>query len=106
MNISFRVDFNVRKAVVKILIEKTLIFFLNIQTSLLSSLIKSLIFHATSGQNCAVVYDGGWWYNHCLSANLNGPWGRLTRHATGIIWYDWKGLDEALKESTMKFKCV
>ena len=27
-----------------------------------------------SGDNCAVVYTGGWWYNSCHQAHPTGRW--------------------------------
>lgn len=32
--------------------------------------------------NCAIEHNGGWWYNKCHAACLNG----LVR---GMLWYPW-----------------
>merc|ERR1712062_12975 len=36
--------------------------------------------------NCAAFLHGGWWYNHCSLANLNGRW--ASRDYQGLKWYD------------------
>jgi len=35
-----------------------------------------------STTNCAIDYEGGWWYTHCQHANLNG------KFSFGLTWYD------------------
>ncbi|GBM56259.1 Protein scabrous [Araneus ventricosus] len=35
-----------------------------------------------SSANCAVHHTGGWWYQHCHRADLNG------RYSLGMTWYD------------------
>ncbi|KAK3785449.1 hypothetical protein RRG08_026898, partial [Elysia crispata] len=34
--------------------------------------------------NCAATYHGGWWYNSCHRANLNGLWRR--QDSSGMQW--------------------
>ena len=56
-----------------------------------------------SGANCAVSYKGGWWYNSCHCANLNGLYqGGL--HAQGVAWSSLRGLGYSLKHAEMKFR--
>ena len=56
--------------------------------------------------NCANNYKGGWWYNRCLAANLNGeylgPSGNVWK---GVVWYTWKRW-QSLKSTQMKMRRV
>ncbi|XP_031565512.1 techylectin-5B-like [Actinia tenebrosa] len=60
---------------------------------------------ADSG-NCAVTYNGAWWYKHCHWSNLNGLYlhGKL-RH-DGVTWYHWKGYHYSAKRAEMKIRPV
>ena len=53
--------------------------------------------------NCAVSYKGGWWYNGCLCANLNGLYQRGS-HAQGVVWYSFSSQWYSLKHAEMKFR--
>ena len=58
--------------------------------------------------NCAVRYEGAWWFHQCHHAHLNGkyyhhgdvPFGQ------GIQWYTWKGYYYSLKKCSMKIRQV
>ncbi|KAG7499982.1 tenascin-like isoform X1 [Solea senegalensis] len=52
---------------------------------------------------CAVSYRGGWWYDNCHEANLNGLYGVNTRHQ-GVIWTTWKGKDSSISFTEMKMR--
>ena len=49
--------------------------------------------------------NGGWWYDDCYRAALNNPWGTSVGTWTNIIWYTWKGWEEALKATKMMLRC-
>ncbi|CAK8686830.1 unnamed protein product [Clavelina lepadiformis] len=60
------------------------------------------------GGNCATRYGGsqGWWFRVCANSVLNGVWMRQSSGVYhGIIWVDWKGYNEPLKETKMKLRC-
>uniref|UniRef100_A0A8C6SL81 Si:ch211-203k16.3 n=1 Tax=Neogobius melanostomus TaxID=47308 RepID=A0A8C6SL81_9GOBI len=42
-----------------------------------------------SGNICAEISHGGWWYNQCFYAHLNGAYYRVN----GIVWHSWKDSD-------------
>ena len=57
--------------------------------------------------NCADMFDSGWWFNACFYANLNGVY----RHGTtpniweGIIWNTFTTNSQSLKYADMKIRC-
>uniref|UniRef100_UPI00398EF84A angiopoietin-related protein 3 n=1 Tax=Pristiophorus japonicus TaxID=55135 RepID=UPI00398EF84A len=59
--------------------------------------------------NCAASYSGGWWFNTCGEANLNGKYikprskGKLER-GKGIVWITWKGKSYSLKSTKMMIR--
>ena len=58
-----------------------------------------------SSDNCARdVYPGGWWFNRCFLAHLNGVYHQnpSISYAKGIVWYSWKGWYYSLKFTEMK----
>ncbi|XP_052075407.1 microfibril-associated glycoprotein 4-like [Mytilus californianus] len=57
-------------------------------------------------QNCAVIYEGAWWYQRCHSSNLNGVYlsGIKSSRADGVIWYEWKGHYYSLKSTRLMIK--
>ena len=57
-------------------------------------------------RKCAEIFKGGWWYNTCHRANLNGLY-RHGNHANaceGINWHHWKGDSYSAKRSEMKIR--
>ncbi|XP_043954612.1 fibrinogen alpha chain [Gambusia affinis] len=63
-----------------------------------------------SGENCAEAYGGGWWYNSCQAANLNGIYHKGTydpetntpyKTANGVVWPTFKPATYSLKAARM-----
>ncbi|XP_072515193.1 fibrinogen like 1B [Salminus brasiliensis] len=58
--------------------------------------------------SCAEENKGGWWYNRCHAANLNGRFyrgGKYTaKHDNGVVWSTWKGLWYSLRHTSMKVR--
>jgi ficolin len=59
-----------------------------------------------TGSNCAVEYQGAWWYSTCHSANLNGLYvnGTTDQFATSDVWCPWRGYFYGLTKVEMKIK--
>jgi hypothetical protein len=58
------------------------------------------------GESCAREHTGGWWYNQCESANLNGQYlaGLSPQEYKGIYWSEWQGPSYSLKKTQMKIR--
>uniref|UniRef100_A0A8C8RGV2 Fibrinogen C-terminal domain-containing protein n=1 Tax=Pelusios castaneus TaxID=367368 RepID=A0A8C8RGV2_9SAUR len=58
--------------------------------------------------NCAASFKGGWWYQACHWANLNGLYlkGAHESYADGVNWKTSKGHKYSFKVSEMKFRPV
>lgn len=58
--------------------------------------------------NCAAHYNSAWWYNNCVSANLNGYYyhGSHKSGYTGVNWNKWKGHSYSAKRAEMKIRPV
>lgn len=59
-----------------------------------------------SGSCAQLLYKGAWWYNACLSSNLNGLYinGSHSDDGIGINWGTFRGYYYSLKRSEMKVK--
>ena len=55
--------------------------------------------------NCAVDYQGAWWYGSCQQSNLNGLYLKAGGIALeGIRWRNWKSDNRSMKKSEMKIR--
>ncbi|XP_008276078.1 fibrinogen like 1B [Stegastes partitus] len=58
--------------------------------------------------SCAQENKGGWWFNRCHAANLNGNFYRKGKYNSeydnGVVWGTWKGLWYSLRHTAMKVR--
>ncbi|KAG8439968.1 hypothetical protein GDO86_005946 [Hymenochirus boettgeri] len=59
--------------------------------------------------NCGSYYNSGWWFDACMSANLNGKYYKQDYKGVrdGIFWGTWPGVsDESINSFRQTFKFV
>jgi len=56
--------------------------------------------------NCAIRFQGAWWYSACHNSNLNGLYfkGEHETFGNGVNWNHWKGYHYSLKTTEMKLR--
>ena len=57
--------------------------------------------------NCGAGYNGGWWFNYCMHAQLNGVYqtsSSVPKQWHGVMWYTWKFDQYSLKRAEMKIR--
>ncbi len=59
---------------------------------------------AGSTRNCAVVYQGAWWYNDCHDSNLNGLYLNGENDPRSASWYTLRRDYSSLKRIEMKIR--
>ncbi|PIK41391.1 putative ficolin-2-like [Apostichopus japonicus] len=63
--------------------------------------------HDTWGSSCALRYKGGWWYEHCHYANLNGEYHKAHPLMVLVsIGHNGKAIHTQLKFTEMKLRPV
>ena len=64
--------------------------------------------HDMHGGNCAILYQGAWWYDRCHRSNLNDVYSSTGpgNYGHGLIWSSWKGFHYSLKFIEMKMRQV
>lgn len=61
--------------------------------------------------NCGIYYGSGWWFNACMSANLNGKYyhKNYTGKRDGIFWSTWPNMPKEnfyLTSNRLTFKTI
>ncbi|KAM9850410.1 fibrinogen-like protein 1 [Aulostomus maculatus] len=58
--------------------------------------------------NCAQEDKGGWWFNRCHSAHLNGVYYHRGHYSgetdDGVVWFTWRGWWYSLRTAIMKLR--
>ncbi|CAG2196658.1 unnamed protein product [Mytilus edulis] len=58
--------------------------------------------------NCATLFPGAWWFDYCVTSDLNGQYFLKTPDSAhrGVYWRSWKGINYSLKGSLMMMRRV
>ncbi|EDV98381.1 GH22702 [Drosophila grimshawi] len=75
------------------------------QSDLLNKLtsLDPIQIHDRSGDNCACVYKGAWWYHDCHNSNLMGKYNEK-QYGKGINWETFTNFESSLKRVQMMIR--